>query len=183
MYLQLHSAHRHYHEHFQEAVFFRFRNNAYNYAFYLGSKITYPIIRINTSAKELPHGKFEAKIGERDYAEIKQLAGTLKSASKEIAKSENLQRELMANISHDLRTPLTMIKAYAEMIRDISGDNPDKRERHLKIIIDETDRLSSLVNDILDRSKLQAGVAEMNIESFDLSERLSGVISRFDILK
>ncbi len=147
------------------------------------SKITYPIIRINTSAKELPHGKFEAKIGERDYAEIKQLAGTLKSASKEIAKSENLQRELMANISHDLRTPLTMIKAYAEMIRDISGDNPDKRERHLKIIIDETDRLSSLVNDILDRSKLQAGVAEMNIESFDLSERLSGVISRFDILK
>ncbi len=73
------------------------------------SKITYPIIRINTSAKELPHGKFEAKIGERDYAEIKQLAGTLKSASKEIAKSENLQRELMANISHDLRTPLTMI--------------------------------------------------------------------------
>ena len=62
-----------------------------------------------------------------------------------------------------------MIKAYAEMIRDISGDNPDKRERHLKIIIDETDRLSSLVNDILDRSKLQAGVAEMNIESFDLA--------------
>lgn len=147
------------------------------------SRITYPIIRINTSAKELPQGKFEASIGEHDYAEIKQLAGTLRSASKEIAKTENLQRELMANISHDLRTPLTMIKAYAEMIRDISGDNPEKRERHLKIIIDETDRLSSLVNDILDRSKLQAGAAEMNIESFDLSERLAGVISRFDILK
>lgn len=147
------------------------------------SKITSPIIGINRSAKELPQGRFETDIGEHDYAEIKQLAATLKSASKEIAKSDDLRRELMANISHDLRTPLTMIKAYAEMIRDLSGDNPEKRERHLKVIIDETDRLSSLVNDILDQSKLQAGVAEMNIEVFDFGERLSGVISRFDILK
>ena len=69
------------------------------------------------------------------------------------------------------------------MIRDLSGDNPEKRARHLKVIIDETDRLSSLVNDILDLSKLQAGVTEMNMTVFDLSERLSGVISRFDILK
>lgn len=142
-----------------------------------------PIIRINRSAKDLPQGKFNVKIEKNDYDEINQLAETLQSASKEIAKSEDLRRDLMANISHDLRTPLTMIKAYAEMIRDISGNNPEKREKHLKIIIDETDRLSSLVNDILDQSKLQAGVAEMNFETFNFTERLSRVISRFDILK
>lgn len=147
------------------------------------SKVSEPIIRINKSAKELPQGKFSAEIGKNDYAEIKQLASTLTSASKEIAKSDDLRRELMSNISHDLRTPLTMIKAYAEMIRDLSGDNPEKRERHLKIIIDETDRLSSLVTDILDLSKVQAGVAEMNLETFDFSNRISKVISRFDILK
>lgn len=147
------------------------------------SKISEPIIRINRSAKELPQGKFNADIEKYDYAEIKQLAGTLTSASKEIAKSEDLRRELMSNISHDLRTPLTMIKAYAEMIRDLSGDNPEKRERHLKVIIDETDRLSSLVTDILDLSKLQAGVAEMHLKTFNFSARLSGVISRFDIMK
>lgn len=146
-------------------------------------RVSDPIIRINKSAKELPQGKFNTDISKRDYEEIKQLAGTLTSASKEIAKSDDLRRELMANISHDLRTPLTMIKAYAEMIRDISGDNPDKRERHLKVIIDETDRLSSLVTDILDLSKLQAGVTEVNLETFNFSERLSGVISRFDIMK
>ncbi|MDE7362902.1 MAG: HAMP domain-containing histidine kinase [Oscillospiraceae bacterium] len=146
-------------------------------------KISEPIIRINNSAKELPQGKFNAEIERYDYAEIKQLAGTLTSASKEIAKSDDLRRELMANISHDLRTPLTMIKAYAEMIRDLSGDNPEKRERHLKVIIDETDRLSSLVTDILDLSKLQAGVTEMHLETFNFSARLSGVISRFDIMK
>lgn len=142
-----------------------------------------PIIRISKSAKDLPKGKFNAKIEKHDYEEIKQLAETLTSASSEIAKSEDLRRELMANISHDLRTPLTMIKAYAEMIRDISGENPEKREKHLKVIIDETDRLSSLVSDILDLSKLQAGVQEMNLETFNFSDRLSGVISRFDILR
>ncbi len=142
-----------------------------------------PIIRISKSAKELPQGKFNVKIEKHDYEEIKQLAETLTSASSEIAKSEDLRRELMANISHDLRTPLTMIKAYAEMIRDISGENPEKREKHLKVIIDETDRLSSLVNDILDLSKLQAGVTKINLETFNFSERLSGVISRFDILR
>lgn len=150
---------------------------------FFANKITNPIININKHAKDLPHGKFDAKIDEHDFNEIKQLASTLEDASKEIAKSDDLRRELMANISHDLRTPLTMIKAYAEMIRDLSGDNPEKRERHLKVIIDETDRLSSLVNDILDLSKLQAGVTEMNMSVFNISEELSGVISRFDILR
>ena len=145
--------------------------------------ISDPIIRIKNSAKELPQGKFNAVISDNDFEEIKQLAATLESASHEIAKSDDLRRELTANISHDLRTPLTMIKAYAEMIRDLSGDNPEKREKHLKVIIDETDRLSSLVNDILDLSKLQAGVSDISAEMFDFSIRLKGVISRFDILK
>lgn len=145
--------------------------------------ISEPIIKINRSAKELPQGKFSAEIRKNEYAEIEQLTATLTTASKEISKSDDLRRELMSNISHDLRTPLTMIKAYAEMIRDISGDNPEKRERHLKVIIDETDRLSSLVTDILDLSKLQAGVAEIHLETFNFSARLSGVISRFDIMK
>ena len=150
---------------------------------FFSTKISEPIIRINNSAKSLPQGKFDAKIEKNDFDEIKQLSATLSSASKEIAKSDDLRRELMANISHDLRTPLTMIKAYAEMIRDLSGDNPEKRERHLKVIIDETDRLSSLVNDILDLSKLQAGVTELHRELFNFSERLSSVTSRFDIIK
>ncbi len=150
---------------------------------FFSAKISEPIIRINNSAKDLPQGKFDAKIEKSDFDEIKQLSSTLTTASKEIAKSDDLRRELMANISHDLRTPLTMIKAYAEMIRDLSGDNPEKRERHLKVIIDETDRLSSLVTDILDLSKLQAGVTELHREAFNFSQRLSSVISRFDIIK
>ena len=60
----------------------------------------------------------------------------------------------MANVSHDLKTPLTMIKAYAEMVRDITYDNKEKREENLNTIIEETDRLTLLVNDILNLSKM-----------------------------
>lgn len=146
-------------------------------------KISKPIIVMNRAAKSLPRGRFDISVGENEIEEIKQLSATLKEASNEIAKTDGLRRELISNISHDLRTPLTMIKAYAEMIRDLSGDNPEKRGRHLNVIIDETDRLTSLVSDILDLSKLEAGVSEINIERFNFGERLSGVVSRFDILR
>ena len=61
----------------------------------------------------------------------------------------------MANVSHDLKTPLTMIKAYAEMARDINYNDKDKRNENLSIIIQEADRLNILVNDILNLSKLE----------------------------
>ncbi len=146
-------------------------------------KIADPIVRMNKAAKSLPQGRYDNAVSENDFAELKQLSATLTEASHEIAKTDGLRRELVSNISHDLRTPLTMIKAYAEMIRDLSGDNPEKRSRHVGVIIDETDRLTSLVNDILDLSKLEAGVSEMAVERFNFGERLSGVVARFDIMR
>lgn len=149
---------------------------------FFSNSITKPIVQISKSALKLPQGSFHMEPSKHQFSEINELTETLNSASDEIAKADNLRKDLMANISHDLRTPLTMIKAYAEMIRDLSGDNPEKREKHLQVIIDETDRLSSLVTDILDLSKLQSGVAEMNYEVIDFSEHLSGLVSRFSLL-
>ena len=72
--------------------------------------------------------------------------------------ADTRQRDLIANVSHDLKTPLTMVKDYAEMIRDLSGDNPEKRNKHLQVIINEADRLNGLVNDLTLLSKMQANV-------------------------
>jgi signal transduction histidine kinase len=72
-----------------------------------------------------------------------------------------------------------MIKAYTELIRDISGEDRQKREANLDVITREADRLMSLVNDILDISVLQSGSEQMRRESFNLSETVSGVMSRF----
>ena len=94
-----------------------------------------------------------------------------------------LQRDLIANVSHDLRTPLTMVKSYAEMIRDLSGDNPEKRNTHLQVIIDEADRLNTLVNDILTLSDVQAGTLELRIERFSIKDLVASVIQTYEVLK
>jgi len=144
--------------------------------------ISNPIIKISRSAGKLAKGEFDMKTRKVDYAEIKTLADNLNKASREIAKTENLRKDLLANVSHDLKTPLTMIKAYAEMIRDLSGDNPEKREKHVKVIIDEADRLNGLVVDMLDLSKIQSGVAKKELAVFNFSQHLNVLIERFGYL-
>ena len=101
----------------------------------------------------------------------------LNNAKDEIQKVSELRKDLIANISHDLRTPLTMVKAYAEMIRDLSGDNPVKRQEHIQVIIDEADRLSSLVNNLLELSKLESGNAELKLTDFSIVDKLNDEVS------
>lgn len=87
----------------------------------------------------------------------------------------------MANISHDLRTPLTIIKSYAEMIRDLSGDNPEKRNEHINVIIDESDRLTNLVTGLLELSKLETGNNELKYESFSIHDKINEVLVRYEV--
>ena len=89
----------------------------------------------------------------------------------------------MANVSHDLKTPLTMIKAYAEMVRDMSYQNDEKRIMHCNIIMDEVDRLNLLVNDILALSKFEANAEEIKWESFDLVGEVKTIVNRYQIIK
>ena len=148
-------------------------------SFFMSRRIADPITRITKSAEQLAAGKYDTKFEGGGYLEIQQLANTLTYAGQEISKVDSMQRDLIANVSHDLRTPLTMLKAYAEMIRDLSGDNPQKRNEHLEIIIEETDRLAQLVNDILDLSKLEDGNQKLNYSEFSITEVLDGIIARY----
>ncbi|MCH5199865.1 MAG: sensor histidine kinase [Oscillospiraceae bacterium] len=148
----------------------------------ISSHIANPLVKISRNADQLINGNFSMELKGNEYDEVATLTENLNAASGEIAKTETLRKDIMANVSHDLRTPLTMIKAYAEMIRDLSGDNPEKREKHLQVIIDETDRLTSLVSDILDLSKLESGVSTLNCSVFDFSGHLEDLMSRFSML-
>lgn len=152
---------------------------AFAISIYLSRRLALPIDRITASAENLAKGDFNTKFDGRGYLETKQLADTLTYAEKELSKVDTMQRDLIANVSHDLRTPLTMLKAYAEMIRDLSGDNPVKRNEHLEIIISETDRLALLVNDMLDLSKLESGKQKLNPSEFGISSKLSEIMDRF----
>ncbi len=152
-------------------------------SFFISNQISLPLIRLSKSAKKLITGEFNVTPGKHEYTEVKFLTENLNMASTEIARTETLRKDLLANVSHDLRTPLTMIKAYAEMIRDLSGDSPEKREKHLQVIIDETDRLTLLVSDILNLSKLQSGTFEMDMRVINFSAHLKEIVSRFSMLE
>ena len=151
-------------------------------AYFISKKISKPIEKINASAKEMAKGKFNV-IFENDsnIEEIVELTKTLNYTKEELKKTEIVRQELMANVSHDLKTPLTMIKAYAEMVRDLTYKNKEKREENLNIIIEETDRLNILVNDILELSKIQSGNIFLQEEEFDIHTCLQNIIKRYDI--
>lgn len=86
---------------------------------------------------------------------------------------------MIANVSHDLRTPLTMITGYAEVMRDLPGENTPE---NVQIIIDEATRLTTLVNDLLDLSKLQSGTITLKPEPFSLTSCIRTILHRYDKL-
>ena len=152
-------------------------------SYIISSQISRPIVKISEEAKKLANGDFNVSFStDSKVQEIKELSTTLDLAKNELSKTDELRRDLMANVGHDLRTPLTMIKAYAEMTRDLESQTPEKRAENMNIIIEETDRLNVLVSDILDLSKLQSSTYELKIEEFDLNELIRNIIKRFYIL-
>ena len=152
-------------------------------ALYLSSRISTPIQNITHSAKKLAQGEYGIVFHGGPYTELNDLADTLTQTSIELEKSTSLQKDLIANVSHDLKTPLTMVKSYAEMIRDLSGDNPEKREKHLQVIIEEADRLNLLVSDLLTLSKMQSGAIVIDRTDFELRPEVESVLMYYKLLR
>ena len=152
-------------------------------SYVLSRKLSKPIVKLSDSAKELAKGNFNVSFNTNtELYELNELSKTLELAKNELSKTDELRRDLMANVGHDLKTPLTMIKAYAEMTRDFENLDVQKRNENLNIIIEETDRLAILVQDILDLSKMQSKTYELKIEKFNLSELINDIIKRYFIL-
>lgn len=149
-------------------------------AYILSRLISSPLKSMTAAAKELAKGRYDVEFSGSGYKEISDLSETLNYAASELAKNDLLQKELIANISHDLRTPLTMIKGYGEIMRDIPGENTPE---NIQAIIDETTRLSELVNDLLDLSKVESGTGRFETERFDLTEAVGEVLGRFEQMK
>lgn len=149
---------------------------------FISNALSKPIIKITKTAKKFAEGDYNAKFEKSGYLEVQELASVLDQARTEVSKVTDLRKDLIANVSHDLRTPLTIIKSYAEMIRDLSGDNPQKRQEHLQVIIDESDRLSALVSSLLELSKLESETIELSPSEFSISEKLDEVMQRYILL-
>ena len=143
----------------------------------ISKNVSRPIEKINKSARTLSSGDYNVEFDGRGYREVQELSDTLNYAAGELSKVEGLRKELIANVSHDLRTPLTLIGGYAEVMRDLPDE---KNNENLQIIIDETKRLTSLVNDMLDMSKLQSGMMVTEMSSFSITSSIRNTVNRMN---
>ncbi len=149
---------------------------AAGFAYILSRVIAKPISKLNDSAKALATANYDVSFQTKGYREIEELANSLDYAAKELSKVDEYRRELLANVSHDMRTPLTLISGYGEVMRDIPSEN---NTENLNIIISEAKRLTALVNDMLEQSQYEDGAVHLNVKTFDLSACLEEIVSRY----
>lgn len=141
---------------------------------------TKPLTKLSHATRQLAEGDYSVRVNVPETDEIGLLAADFNHMAGEVSRAAQLQRDLLANVSHDLRTPLTLIKGYTETVRDLTGDNPEKRTAQLDVIVDETDRLSGLVNSVMELSKMSSGTDKPEKVRFDLSQLCEEVAQRYE---
>lgn len=140
----------------------------------LSKKLSEPIKNINEKSKELGKGNFNIKFNESNYLEVKELSNTLNDTVLKLKEKDTIQKDIISNVSHDLKTPLTIIKGYAEVIRDTKSKEKDK---YLNNIIEETDNLNVMINNILETSKLENDTY-LDLKYLDISKLVDNVLKR-----
>ena len=155
---------------------------AFLVAWLLARRFSVPVDQLSTQAKMLATDQYEPLFEKGFCRELDDLSDFLDDTAGKLTEARSYQKELLANVSHDLRTPLTMIKGYAEMVRDISWEDEEQRTADTGIIIREADRLTALVNEILEYSSLQEGDRKKDFAIVDISMITRKVCDRFEPL-
>ena len=151
-------------------------------AYFISKRLSDPIIKISKAANLIAKGKLKTNFETTsDIKELIDLTNALNDMKEELSKTEELQKDLMANVSHDLKTPLTMIKAYAELILDININDKEKCISNLNIIIEEVNRLNDLVNDILALTKIENDLDKLDISNFNLIKLIEKIVKQHNI--
>jgi signal transduction histidine kinase len=162
-------------------------------AFFLTRQFTKPILKIKNTVDRLAEGDLSATPRIARMDELGKLSRSVEELGQALKRLDILRKEVIANVSHELRAPLSLIIGYGEMVRDITWKDASKREENLGLIIREANRLSQMVDDIMDYSQLQAGYAKLNKapcnlyelveQEIDLERRMAdghGIIIRFE---
>ncbi len=150
-------------------------------AVFLSRRMSRPIRAVTRAARELAAGQTAIDLPVTTQDEIGQLTIALNELAVELGRTEQLRRELIANVSHELRSPLTVIQGYAETVRDVTWPDELKRTEQLNMIASEASRLTRVVKDILDYSRLQSGVGQINPVTISIRPVLEDFARRFEL--
>jgi len=138
-------------------------------ALFLARSIYAPIKQLTTATSEIAAGKYDQQVSVSGPVELKALAANFNNMTLRIKESQQTLRDFVADVSHELRTPLTSIIGFAQAIRDGIAESREAVIKAARIIEDESRRLTRLVNNLLDLSKLESGQLEMKKETVDLN--------------
>ena len=141
---------------------------------------TRPLRALSRAARQMARGNYTIQVDTARRDELGDLAADFNYMAREVQRSAQMQRDLLANVSHDLRTPLTLIKGYAETVRDITGDDKAHRDEQLNIIVDEADRLTALVSSVMELSKVTSGAEKCERVRFDMGQLCDEVSERYE---
>jgi signal transduction histidine kinase len=147
------------------------------FAFMISQWIVNPIQGISIAAKEMAYGK-ETKVEVTGPKEVKTLAKHFNHMVERLRASQISQQDLVANVSHELKTPLTSIQGFSQAIIDGTANSTEELQKSAKVIFNESSRMHRLVLDLLDLAKLDAGTVEMNISTVQTKLLLEAVIEK-----
>jgi signal transduction histidine kinase len=138
--------------------------------FLLSQSVAAPLRNIARAARSVARGSYRQRVPVTGPREVRELAATFNRMTEEVQRSQQTLRDFLANISHELKTPLTSIRGFSEAIQDGTIDNPDGIQRSARIISTESNRVLRLVEELLDLSRIESGQVSMQQEDLDLSE-------------
>ena len=146
---------------------------------YFINSIVVPVKAITRSANKIAKGDFDIRLEAAAEDEIGALVDSINSMASELASSEKVKNNFISSVSHELRTPLTAIKGWGETVMSCSPEDQSLRDKGMGIIIRETDRLSGLVEELLDFSRIQSGRMSMSIQRLELNSEAADAVEMF----
>ncbi|WP_069998094.1 sensor histidine kinase [Cellulosilyticum sp. I15G10I2] len=145
----------------------------------ISKQMTKPLKEMNTVAKQIASGQFDKRLEVTGQDEIAELGLSLNHMATELDKIEESRRKFIANVSHDLRSPLTSIQGFVTALLD--GTIPkDNQEKYLNIVLGESQRMITMTNTILELSKMEEGSTPIQKVTFNITTMIKGILATFE---
>lgn len=146
---------------------------------YFIRSIVHPVKEIGRAARRIAKGDYAYRVEKRTDDELGELCDTINYMAGEIGRSEQLKNEFISSVSHELRTPLTAIRGWSDTLRAVGTEDPALTEKGMQVIAEETDRLTAMVEELLDFSRLQNGKLSLQFEQVDVAEIVEETVFLF----
>ncbi len=147
-------------------------------SYLLSQGFSNPLKIINNAAMEISKGNYNTRVDLHSSREIKELGNTMNNLAGQLSRVEKIRREFVANVSHEIRTPLSYLQGYSEILMDGLVETEEDRQRYLGIIMDETVRLKTMVNEILQLSQIEAGHIQLQMVPFSMEAMIKRMIDK-----